>query len=267
MLRKECVGLAFVLALGFQAPLFAEALSVVHAEAPQFTEVAVKARLSGTVQVGIRIDPAGNVIGSSIEKDLPMSLGKSAQEAAWHWKFSASAGREAREALLTFIFEPGGSTAEPGHTEVSFAGPLTLRIGYIRSTVLWLPREKGEIPPRYCPVHGEAMAVEQVEIRGGLPSGRTVDETPEGQRREAERRAYEDALAEAQRTLFPESNWAYEVGCVMPQETRAEVYYCPACRDAEKAWRESHPVPKAPGEAEAADESDTPSSPEIPPQR
>ena len=79
---------------------------------------------------------------------------------------------------------------------------------YEHSTVLWLPRIDGEIPDQLCPVHGTPMSVEQVELRGGLPSPNLDDQTPVGKRRQA----YEHALAQAEETLFPERHWSAWAG-------------------------------------------------------
>jgi len=269
MLRKEWMGLAFVIGLGFQVPLLAQALSIVHAEAPQFTVVATKARLSGTAVVRVRINPAGRVIASTIEKNLPMGLDKAAQVAALLWRFGPSEGGQEREALLTFLFEHR-KAAEPSHDEVTFAGPLTLRLVQVHSTVLWLPRKNGEIPEKPCPVHGGALAVEQIELRKEYPRYLSFGETPEDQRREAEWKVYQEALAEAESTLFPESHSSYpathvvfhsadreaRLVCpgvyIIPEEEKEEIYYCQACRDAEKDWRESHPEPEKPEEPASA---------------
>jgi TonB family protein len=265
--RKSWMGLAFVIGLGFQAPLGAQTLSVVHAEPPQFTEVAIKARLSGTAVVWVQIHPTGLVMASEIEKNLPMGLGKAAQEAALRWRFEPSAERVMRTALLTFLFEQRRG-AEPSRTEVTFPDPLTLRLLKVRSTVLWLPRENEVIPDKDCPVHGGPMAVERIPLREASTRYLSFRETPEDQRREAEWRAYQADLEEAERTLFPESHSSYPesrwliflrapaadeksyVVCggphVVPEEEMEEIYYCQACRDAEKNWRESHPEPPEP---------------------
>jgi hypothetical protein len=207
------------------------------------------------------------VIASAIEKDLPLGLGKAAQAAALRWRFGPSADVPMREALLTFLFEQRRG-AEPSRTEVALLGPLTLRLLRVRSTVLWLPRENGVIPDKFCPIHGGPMAVERIPLRTESLRYLSFGETPEDRRREAEWQAYREALEEAERTLFPESHSSYPasrrlillqapaadqkfaVACggvrSIPEEETEEIYYCQACRDAEKDWRESHPEPETP---------------------
>jgi hypothetical protein len=239
-MRKAWVGLVLVLCLLSPLPLLAEELSIVRAEAPQFTEVAKKARLKGDALVRVRIDPAGEVLSSMLEKDLPLGLGQAAAEAARHFKFSPSREGETRESLLAFVFDQ--QEAPPGeqdHVEESWDGPLTLRVVYLSSTVIWLPRENGEIPEKLCPLHATPMSVEQVVVYP-LGCGMYVV-APEAQRRAAEWETYETALAAAQKDLFPQSNRF--ITEVYAEKIRAEVYYCQACRDAEKAWREGHPEP------------------------
>jgi TonB family protein len=251
MLRKEWIGLALALCLS-PAPLWAETLSVVHAETPKFADETLWGThevVSGTVRVRVRIDAAGNVIASSIEEGLGLDLDMDliAGAAARLWKFNPSAGGETREALLSFVLDQRFTPAEPTHEEVSMDGPLTLHVVDKFGTIRWLPRENGKIPEKRCPVHGTLMAVEQLEMSYGLPQPTySVHDTPKGRRLEAQWDAYLSALDKAERTLFPESHSIAEAGtgCYVPfPETKAEVYYCQACRDAEKAWRESHPEP------------------------
>ena len=61
-----------------------------HYVAPQYTEIARRARVQGTVVIDATIDKAGNVIDAQILKALPMGLDQSALEAVRQWKFESS---------------------------------------------------------------------------------------------------------------------------------------------------------------------------------
>jgi len=54
---------------------------------PQYTEVARKARLQGTVIVEAIIDEQGRVQNVKVLKGLPMGLDKAAVEAVQKWRF------------------------------------------------------------------------------------------------------------------------------------------------------------------------------------
>jgi len=54
---------------------------------PQYTEVARKARLQGTVIVEAIIDETGHVTNVKVLKGLPMGLDKAAVEAVQRWTF------------------------------------------------------------------------------------------------------------------------------------------------------------------------------------
>lgn len=234
MRRNVKVGLAFLCCLKFSFPLLAADLTVVHAEVPHFTEVAKKARLTGTVLVRAEVDSHGNVIASRVERDLPLGLGKVAVLAASLWKFNPSPGSGPREARLAFVFEQR-ETPEPEREDAFLEDPLTLHVLYRHSTMIRLPREGGAIPEKLCPVHGIPMEVEVLSI----PSGCGISVVPNPG---SPAFFYEQDLEEARRTLFPETHRTAEGWTLSPGDT-AETYYCQACRDAEEAWLASHPAP------------------------
>ncbi len=214
--------------------------AVTHAEVPEFPAMAAKARLLGTVAVRVAIATTGEVTWSDVEHGLPMGLSDKAEAAARKWTFAPIDGNERREALLSFEFVDREEIEGPSHLEASFDDPLTMRLVYWLqvSTVRRLAREDGEIPERRCPVHGDVMAVDIVPIAYGLPSG-CVDSDPSCREQIARHEAYWEAHAK----LFPESNLSLRDGCNV-HEPNAEVYFCQACRDAERAWLESHPAPE-----------------------
>ncbi|MEM7352366.1 MAG: TonB family protein [Acidobacteriota bacterium] len=59
----------------------------VHAPQPQYTEVARRARIQGTVIMRAVIDPHGNVTELELLKGLPMGLSDASIETAKQWKF------------------------------------------------------------------------------------------------------------------------------------------------------------------------------------
>lgn len=208
--------------------------AVLHAEAPS-CELARRARISGWVLVRVTIDRQGKVTSSTVEHEQQPYTAQCTEAAAKNWIFAPSGQDEAREALLSFFFTgESEETEEPSHVSLSFDDPWTVRVTYAQSTLFRLPRENGVIPEKRCRVHDEVMAVEVVPV---LPGGRRVaDESPEGQRRQAARSAYQ----EAKETLFPEANRHHGGDCTV-QEPKAETYYCRFCREAEREWLASHP--------------------------
>ncbi|MEO6194735.1 MAG: hypothetical protein ABIS20_17115 [Thermoanaerobaculia bacterium] len=64
-----------------------------------------------------------------------------------------------------------------------------------------------------------------------------VDESPEKQRKQA---AAKEAYWKVSENLFPETNWHFNGGCT-EQARKGEVYYCQACREAEREWLEIYP--------------------------
>ena len=81
-------------------------------------------------------------------------------------------------------------------------------------------QEKSRIGER-CPVHGEKLKLDIVPIIYGKL---LVDE---------------DYL-DAEKTQFPNANTRFLGGSVVKEETKAEVLYCPKCREAEAKWNKEH---------------------------
>lgn len=213
---------------------------VLHAEVPDCV-LAFRARLTGQVLIRVTIDKQGKVTSSAVEHSLYFAT-PCTEAAAQKWTFAPSDRDETREALLSFLFtDERQKTEAPGHTLWSFDGPWTMLLGYAESTVGWLPRENGRVPEKRCPVHGEVMSVEVVGAEYGLLPMRSVDpENPEGTPEERRREADFEDYVNARETLFPEANRFVRGGCIV-HEPKQEVYYCQACRDAEKEWLASHP--------------------------
>jgi TonB family protein len=194
---------------------------VVHAEMPDCL-VAWQARVHGRALIRVTIDKEGKVTGTKVEQPVPIAV-RCAEAAARKWTFVPSDRGDARQALLSFLFIGDSlETKEASHQVTSFDDPWSVRLAYARSTVRRLPREDGRIPEKLCPVHGTVMAVGVV----------SVGYQRHGQGHET----YWDAMP----TLFPWANRFAPAGDFI-QEPEAEVYYCQACRDAEREWLASHP--------------------------
>jgi TonB family protein len=231
-----CIG-GLLLALVSMGERQAEPPAVIHPEVPDCFAGFMASGIHGTVVIRVTLDRDGKVTTSTVEHSLPI-VTRCAEAAARKWIFVPSDREDAREALLSFIFTGVfQQTDEPGHMLSSFDDPWTVRLGYARSNIRWLPRVNGRIPEKRCPVHGEVMAVEVVSAEYGLPMMRVGDEdSSEEQRRQAER----DAYLEARAKLFPETNRVVRGGCIV-HELKQEMYYCRSCREAELAWLAKHP--------------------------
>ncbi|MEO6195691.1 MAG: hypothetical protein ABIS20_21935 [Thermoanaerobaculia bacterium] len=209
---------------------------VIHAEVPA-CDLARRARISGLVLIRVTIDQQGKVTSTTFEQELPFTT-ECSEAAAEKWLFAPSDRAETREAHLSFLFTgETKETDEPSHEIISFDDPWTLRLAYAQSTISRLPREDGKIPEKRCPVHGEVMAVEVVPGWGGRRV-HVVDESPEKQRKQA---AAKEAYWKASENLFPETNWHFSGGGCTDQARKGEVYYCQACREAEREWLEIYP--------------------------
>jgi len=81
------------------------------------------------------------------------------------------------------------------------------------------------VSKRTCKIHGDPLLHDRVEIRSGMPPG----PPPDGD-------------SEARRDLFPNSKVFVFGGCFVPEEPSARVYFCQACRTAEKDWQSQRDV-------------------------
>lgn len=84
------------------------------------------------------------------------------------------------------------------------------------------PRELPfSVEPRICAVHNSPMQRGRAPIHYGLDN-------------------YVMAYLEAKEQLFPNSKEFILGGCMVGEETEAEVYYCSQCREAEANWRRNN---------------------------
>jgi hypothetical protein len=81
--------------------------------------------------------------------------------------------------------------------------------------------ERRELGNKLCEVHGEELKLDTVPIHYGLIR-------------------FKPDYSKARETQFPHANSSLLGGCVVREETKAEVLYCTKCREAESAWRREH---------------------------
>lgn len=95
---------------------------------PSFTDVALKARVQGVVQIGVIIAADGSVMEASVVTPRPMGLTHAAQDAARRWRFQPPSDESpCRAALLTFDFQlvPSG-TAFFAHAVVTLPSTVVV---------------------------------------------------------------------------------------------------------------------------------------------
>ncbi|HEY1251014.1 MAG TPA: energy transducer TonB [Thermoanaerobaculia bacterium] len=105
----------------------------IQIEAPEFPDSAVKAQMTGTVDVEVVVSPDGSVTsaeGSPKPNPLLASISKTA---ARGWRFEPSADRTERRTILHFEFdvrvdEPAGRECYVGPSRVTVVLPDTVRV-------------------------------------------------------------------------------------------------------------------------------------------
>ena len=195
---------------------------VIRAVPPQYPVLAQRARVNGTVKVEVKIDPLGRV-SSVAETTGHNLLREAAIEAARQWRFDAAPSDAIRTVPLTFTFQftkidLGDAEGQlesvfvpPYHIDANWAFPRTIKLQHPQNGSSW---------PR-CKLHGETLKLDTVEIVYGL-------------------QAYDKKYATAARKLFPEAHSSVGGGDVLEEPTRAEVLYCPKCRENEAKWLAQH---------------------------
>jgi TonB family protein len=114
--------------------------------APIYPEQAVRAQISGPVEVEVSIAADGSVESASVVgKAIPLIPG-AALDAARTWRFAAVADSAPRRNRLKFLFElrveaPADRKCLVGPTEVTFENPDTVRI--VGQSLPSLPTENG----------------------------------------------------------------------------------------------------------------------------
>ena len=100
----------------------------VAAVAPEFPDVAHRAKISGTVAVAVTIDEAGKVASAHVksESGAGSMFVEAAVNAAKRWQFNPAVACGSRQAMLTFDFKlPIPSAADVGTV---FRPPYTIEI-------------------------------------------------------------------------------------------------------------------------------------------
>lgn len=189
-----------------------------RARAPDYPELAIRARIEGDVRVKVTVDGLGQVILARLVQGHPL-LSSAALAAAEEWKFNPAAQAD-RSTILTFSFH---------HTPTESDDPLGTRkfIPPYQMVVKppWLlPLEKTGLSKSrgtVCEVHEVPLKVDVVPIRYGLIE-------------------FNRKYRKISQKLFPNANDWWGGGCMLLPFTKAEVTYCEKCRVAKLAWLEKH---------------------------
>lgn len=208
-------------------------ITVVKSVAPSTYPAAARAvRASGQISVTVEIDSEGKVALANAFSGHPL-LRSISVDAARQWQFSKTdEGLEKRTQTLIFNYAFGGikqieESEKPEETVLTKLFPTAFSVEVSLDTfiprLLLLPREEGEIKPRSCDVHNEALAVEIQSVDcGPIEFQRTIFE-----------RSVEYDQAES--ADFPNAN-TEDSGCRNDGILRAEVQYCYSCRIARSNW-------------------------------
>ncbi|MFL6211247.1 MAG: energy transducer TonB [Pyrinomonadaceae bacterium] len=213
--------------------------AVVSSIVPSYPPIAAAARAFGVVRVEVEIDETGTVHSARVVSGHPL-LQKVSEKAALSWQFAPATGEpKMRRTLLTFDFKPlDEKSCQDKEQATHFITPTQVEIRYPyepRQPSGSIERLSPDLRETHCPVHGDLLQKDTVEIVYGLL---------------AERAGYD----KAQEKQFPYSNLWVGGGCVIMTEIdpctgkevqtspqRAAVLYCPKCRIAEKRWLAQHP--------------------------
>jgi TonB family protein len=224
-------------------------LSVVATSAPKYPPIALTVRLKGIVVVEVNVDSKGDVVSAKAVEGHAL-LRRSAEDAAKLWKFNPASGPASRTANLTFAFDFQAEESTDTRDEAVYVPPyrieLTRKIATIAPLppLALLPRLDGRIPEQKCLLHNEVMQLDIVPIEYGLPPARIeyakVD-VISFFRGTWDDLTHRESYREASFKKFPNSNMTAGGGCIVGEEQKAEVLYCPKCRAVEMKWRKSHP--------------------------
>lgn len=209
-------------------------LLVVHAEPPADSPLARVMKVTARVEVSV--DSSGTVTNAAFLEPCPPFVVALSEAAARKWRFGPDASRDLRSYVITFVYMGVSLRKAPSERVVSADDPLTLRIRYLQSTIVWLPRDaNGKISPAICPRHGTQMSAGLVPIVYGLPRSYSSNVA-------SDRRALRKAQKfwRASERLFPEANTDIGGGCLIGPEDQAERHYCEECRRARTRWLQQH---------------------------
>jgi TonB family protein len=126
MLAVALVGL---LLAGTGSP---QALVPLEIRAPEYPEVAVKARMADTVRVEVFVTTDGSVASSAVVSKSPLLLSAAAIKAAREWHFVPPSESTVRKLVLTFEFTVDTEAPSEGQCLV---GPPTISVYLPTNTV------------------------------------------------------------------------------------------------------------------------------------
>ncbi|PYS51016.1 MAG: hypothetical protein DMF68_05600 [Acidobacteria bacterium] len=209
---------------------------VINATVPTYPIIAAMAHVFGKVEVEVETNAKGDVASAKAISGHPLLCGTS-EEAAKRWRFELEPkDKNNRSLQLTFDFKNPSDVS--CNVKPVFINPYYVEINFVyklpefSDTINHIPPEsKG----KRCPVHGELLKRDKVEIIYGL-----IEFKPE--------------YLEAEKRLFPYANTEDYGGCVIDNVVNpcdgtevqaspkyAEVLYCQRCRIAEAKWNKTHP--------------------------
>jgi TonB family protein len=218
-------------------------LSVVSTSAPKYPPIALAAKVKGSVEVEVDIDSKGDVVLAKAIEGHPL-LRRSAEDAAKLWRFNPASDVASRAANLTFAFDVQAEESTDTRDDAVYVPPYRIELTRKIATIAPLARLDGRIPEERCPLHDEAMQLDTVPIIYGLPPATSkyakVD-VISFFRGVWDGLTHRETYEEASLKKFPNSNMTIGGGCIVGDERKAEVLYCPKCRAVEMNWRKSHP--------------------------
>ena len=98
---------------------------VEEAAAPIYPELAVTARVSGTVNIEVRVSPLGEVTSVAVTQGDPL-LRQASLDAAKRWKFRPHSGGPAVK--LTFVYRFLQKETAGARSEAVFRPPFTVEV-------------------------------------------------------------------------------------------------------------------------------------------
>ena len=98
----------------------------IEVRVPDYPESAVKARITGLVEVTASVSPDGTVTSAAAAPNAPPIISASALRAAREWRFAAASGPETRLYVIRFEFSVDLDSQYKG--DQCFVGPTTATV-------------------------------------------------------------------------------------------------------------------------------------------
>jgi TonB family protein len=193
-----------------------------YVEAPLYPPLAYKARIIGTIEVDLTVDPDGKVQSTRLVNGHPLLAGAS-EKAASLWRFEPTQdARITRTVRVWLVYKLVQTETEGEETISSFFPPNRIEIAKrLPGVVSYLPSRLGESKDFTCKVHRETMREDTVPIIYGLITS-------------------DGAASRARDRLFPDANLSVSGGCLVESARFAKVLYCAKCRSAAADWKRRH---------------------------